>query len=274
MWKFIGFLCVFISFFQTYGNTEKSKISEIKKKGYLTVAMLGEDCLPYVFKKKNGDIDGIDVKLARLLAEALDVSIKFDRTAKTFDDIVDVVSQGKADIGLSGLSITTKRAEKVSYSNPYVTLRKAFLLSREAFLKKRKKPDDSLQDFFSNGNKIGVMKGNAYEFYARTMFPEAVLVFYDNKDIDTLAVTDLEKGKTDALFRDAFEVQKLIKTRYHGVLNYMAISLEDTFDPFGIIVPQNTPDLLNWINIFLQVQNISYTVDDLMKIFDQQKNMR
>lgn len=270
---FAGFLL--FSFIAQSQNLEEQNpaLDRILKKGYLIVAMIATDSPPFVMADGNGDVLGIDVDLARRIAKALGVRLHIDRTSKTYDEVVDKVADGDADIGLSGISITTKRAEKVSYTKSYIKLHSAFLLSRGAFFRKKRTNTASLKSFFDNGNSMGVQKGSSYEYYAKTIFPKAKIVLYDSESINTQAVEDLETGKIDALFQDEFQVQRLIQSRYHGVLKFMAISLVDTLDPIGIVIDREARNLLNWANIFLEVQNISYTIDDMMAIYDKQRSI-
>ncbi len=62
---------------------------------------------------------GIDVELGYMIAEAMDKTLAVKQTA--FDTICMAVSNGDADLGLAGLTITPAREKSVTFSTPYYT---------------------------------------------------------------------------------------------------------------------------------------------------------
>ena len=96
-------------------NTAQSArdVPEILQRGRLVVAMTRFDNPP--FYSGTGDaVEGIDVALARSLADALGVDLVFDRAAVNFDDVIGRVADGKADIAISKISRTYRRTARVA----------------------------------------------------------------------------------------------------------------------------------------------------------------
>ncbi|MEO1070035.1 MAG: hypothetical protein AAFW95_13100, partial [Cyanobacteria bacterium J06638_6] len=58
-------------------------IEQILDRGKLIVAVLGQDNAPF-FMDREGQLSGLDLKLARSLAEQLGVSLEVTRSAQTF----------------------------------------------------------------------------------------------------------------------------------------------------------------------------------------------
>src|SRR3989344_4753974 len=238
-------------------------IQKIKDRGYLIVSMIREDDPPYVMKNPQGQMIGIDISLAQDIAKNMGVDLKILRTATTYDDVVEQVFQGKADIGISNLSITLGRAEKVNYSSPYVSLKKTILLNRANFFRTRQRQDDSLESFFRNGHKLGVMKGTSYVEFARLQFPQAEIVEYSNEDelIKALAVRQIA-----GIFWDEFELERILILYKEGPIRYIAVVMDVSSYKAGIAVPKGDLNFLRWINTFLQLNRKPLEISDLLKI--------
>src|SRR5439155_17481700 len=89
-------------------------IARIVARGELIVAMLGVDTPPF-FYEKNGELVGVEVDLAKAIAKELGVQVRFNRTAKSFNGVVDIVARGEADMALSKLSRTLARTQVISF---------------------------------------------------------------------------------------------------------------------------------------------------------------
>src|SRR3989344_3715506 len=265
--QFFSRLFIFTLFLSVvFSNTSfptTNYIQKIKDRGYLIVAMIGHDAPPYEMKNSQGQAIGIDVSLAKDIAKDLGVDLKILRTATTYDDVVEQVFQGKADIGISNLSITLGRAEKVNYSSPYVSLKKTVLLNRANFFRTRQRQDDSLESFFRNGHKLGVMKGTSYVEFARLQFPQAEIVEYSNEDelIKALAVRQIA-----GIFWDEFELERILILYKEGPIRYIAVVMDVSSDKAGIAVPKGDLNFLRWINTFLQLNRKPLEISDLLKI--------
>jgi polar amino acid transport system substrate-binding protein len=83
------------------------------KDGRLTVAT-SPDFPPYEFIDDSGNYSGFDIEMAYAIGEVLGLTVEIVPTE--FDGIVTSVSTGKADIGMSGLSVTEERKKSVDFT--------------------------------------------------------------------------------------------------------------------------------------------------------------
>jgi ABC-type amino acid transport substrate-binding protein len=241
-------------------------IQKIKDRGHLIVAMHSIDQIPYVMSDSNGKLSGNDVDLARAIADELKVGITFDRTAKTFNEIVDIVASGKADIGLSTLSRTLARAEKVRFSNPYAVVRPVLVLNRVAAAKLNL--GGSLSEMASFSGLIGEPKGNSYIGFAKSVSPKATVVELDTWDETFNAVTE---GRVVATFRDEIGVKNYLNRYPERSVQLSMISIDNPAmaDGLAIAVNSQSLQLLGFINLYLEMKYPTRKADDLMRIYAQ-----
>lgn len=236
-------------------------LQTIVDRNQLIVAILGIDSPPFFVKNKHGNLIGLDIKIAQDLATALGVSLKIDRTAKTFNDVVDIVNSQKADLGISKLSQTLARAKMVSFSRPYLTLRHGLLINRLQLAKASKGKD--MVDFLKNfEGKIGVIQGSSYVGFTKEKFPQAKIVEFTTwEDVIKAAIN----GDVLAAYRDELEVKKIILNQPNIALNFKTVALSDSYDPIAIALPWSSGHLLQFVNLYLDLNKINYTVDSLIE---------
>ncbi|MDR2079634.1 MAG: ABC transporter substrate-binding protein [Treponema sp.] len=83
------------------------------KDGVLTVAT-SPDFPPYESIGNNGEYVGFDIDMAYAIGEAMGLKVEIVPTE--FDGIITAVSTDKADIGMSGLSVTEERKKSVDFT--------------------------------------------------------------------------------------------------------------------------------------------------------------
>ena len=74
---------------------------------------------PWEMVGEGGEYVGIDMDLARLIAEELGMELVIENV--DFNSVVNMVVTGKADAAIAGLTITPEREEEVLFSIPYAT---------------------------------------------------------------------------------------------------------------------------------------------------------
>lgn len=235
-------------------------IKRILDRNELIVAMPARDAPPFFFEK-NGVLQGVDVELAQGIAHALKVGVRFHRGAASFNEVVDVVARGEADMAISKLSRTLARAKTVRFSEPYLSLRHALALNRLRFAEMAKGRDVATVVREFDGT-IGVIAGTSYMDFAQINFPKAKIVQLP----DWAAVIDaLERGDVVAAYRDEFEVKSQLKHNLRLTLTVRTVTLTDTDDSLGIAVAANAHNLLGLVNLYLSQQPEKLTVERLMK---------
>ncbi|MBX3654084.1 MAG: amino acid ABC transporter substrate-binding protein [Ramlibacter sp.] len=221
-------------------------IARIVTRGELVVAMLGANTPPF-FYEKNGEWVGLEVDLAKLIAEELGVKVRFNREAKTFNAVVDIIARGEADIAVSKLSRTLARAQVISFSQPYLTLNHALILNRVKFAQFAR--DRALPQVIRGfTGTIGVIAKSSFSYYAKRNFPNAKVMEYPSWD-DVLKA--LERGDVIGAYRDEFEVKRLLKIDPTASLVLRTVTFKDLEDTLGIAVGIRDHVLLAFINEFL-----------------------
>lgn len=235
-------------------------IQRILQRGALVVALPAVDTPPF-FYQENGVLLGTDVDLARGLAKSLNVGVRFNRSAKSFDGVLDVVARGDADVGISKLSRTMARAMKVLYSEPYLTLKHAMALNRVCFARLSKGRDIQAVLRSFNGT-VGILAHTSYANFARQNFPKAKIVEF--KEWATL-VTALKQGEIDAAYRDQLEIQRLFLDDPHSAIVLRSVTFTDTRDSLGMIVAADAHHLLSAVNLYLAEQPQKLNAETILK---------
>ncbi len=208
-----------------------------------------------------GPIFGCDIALAMRIAKQLGVKLELDRSAKDFDSVCLQVANGKADIAISKLSITLERAQYVRFTKPYAVLGMGLLVNR--FLEAKAGSKTDLWDLCNRpGTRIGVWQETAAETYARELFPRADLRKYDSFDKLFQAVVNRE---VFACLDEDFE----LRLRMHGdpqsALWVRFVQVPKRRDLIAIAVSPNSPNLLAFLNLFLEYEGVTINVDELLR---------
>ena len=223
-------------------------LEKIIEKGFLTVAMNKNDRVPFFYRTDDNNTIGTDVDLANEISSSLGVKLKLLRNANTFDEVVDQVALGKADLGISKISRTLERSKRVVFSSPYMTLRQAILLNRKelAKIKKGRSLESLVQNF---DGTLGVIEGSSFSRYAINNFPKAILKEYAN--LEEL-IFSLISGNITALYLDEFEVQKIMQSEKSYSLLLRPVAFDDQLDTIGIAVSIENTALHSFVEMFLE----------------------
>ena len=225
-------------------------IEEIISRGELRVAITEVDQPPFYFMDKNGKLSGYDIDLATKMAEELGVKLVITREAPTFNDLIPLISSGKADLAISKLSRTLTRSKFVKFSTPYMTFRQGILFNRLQLAKVAS--EDSVNQFVRNyTGTIGVIAKSSYANYAKENFPKATATEYPSWNA---AVDALTRGEVLSVYRDELEIKRVLASIPNSALLFKPIYFRDLTDPIAIAVKSSNTQLLYWVNIFLESQ--------------------
>ena len=237
-------------------------LEKIKTQGYIIIAMNKSDSAPF-YSQKDGQLVGIDVDIAKSIAAALGVEPRFDRSAKSFDKVVEMVRDGQADIGLSKLSRTAERARIVAFSNPYVILRHALLFNRLALAQKSEGVDvaEYVREF---DGTLGVIDKSAYANFAKVYFPNAKVIALK----DWNAVIEAARNRTiDAGYRDEFAVRAVAFDNPETSIDLRSITINDARSAISVVAAWDKPMLMAIINQAIDDRSSKMTADDVMRIY-------
>ncbi len=90
----------------------------IRVRGEVRVCMWPEYFAISYRNPRNGELEGIDIDMARALAARLNVRLTFVET--NFGEFMDRVDDGSCDIAMMAVGITPPRAQRIAFSKPYL----------------------------------------------------------------------------------------------------------------------------------------------------------
>ena len=200
---------------------------------------------PPFFSREGDEWVGFDVDLARDMASRMGVRYEEDASAKSFDEVVDRVASGDADIALSKLSATLERALRVRFSRPYLTVYQALLVNRLA----APRAADPFRDLNAAKYSIGALDGSAYVGYARTILPRAETRPYS--DFDAM-MADVVKGDLYAVLMDSARANTWRRANTDQLIQVRTTIDKTRKDPLAIAVAWENTHLLAWVDLYLE----------------------
>ena len=149
---------------------------------------------PYEFYEGE-DIVGIDVDIAKAIAEKLDMELKV--VDIEFDSIITGVQTGKYDMGMAGMTVTDERKESVDFSDSYATGIQSVIVKEDSEIKS---VDDILAEDATY--KIGVQLSTTGDIYVTEDLGDAAAERVIEYQTGNDAVSALSSGKVDAVVID------------------------------------------------------------------------
>lgn len=238
-------------------------MKRIMKQGKIVVAMYYEDIPPFIMHDRQGNLFGYDIDLANDLGKRMGVKIEFNRKAKTFDEVVEIVANRKADIAITVLSRTLERAIKVGFSRPYVLLHQALLINRlkVAQLKIEKDPVNGLNH---KDAKIGVIEGSSYVGFAKQDFPMSTIIPYRTWDE---VMKDVLEGKIHAGLYDEIEINNWRHAHPGAMIYIQPVIINDRVDPIAIAMHWEDTHLRSIINLYTKIIKKNGMIERLRKTY-------
>ena len=227
----------------------------------LRVAVTRFDLPSFHTHRQDGTLVGAEIDIAQQIGQALGVRVEFIEEADSFDAVVDLVAAERADIGISKLSQTYRRLHRVRFSEPYLTLRHALLFNRAAIAREAngRPPAAVLQRY---RGRIGVIAGSAYVDFAMTNFPEASVVKVPTWDD---VVTNLLAGQVDAIYRDEFEIRRIVKISPALNVQFGTAAITDQNALLSIAICDTCSKLQELINYHLGRTKNNITLKTLLE---------
>lgn len=236
------------------------RVADLIAAGKIVVAVVSVDRYPFFYMDAKGNLAGSDVDLARGIAQELGVELMFNRSASTFDGVVDLVAEGEADIGISKLSITLPRAQRVRFTQPYIELGQGLLINRVALASAGLSHDrDVVEALNRPGRRLGAVQGTSYVGFGHSLFPEADLIEYRDKQAMFAAVL---AGDVIAVLYDENEIKQYIFERPDRLIEVKVQMLPKRTDPIAIAVAD--PQLQYWLDTYLELKGVRLTVNELL----------
>jgi len=241
-------------------SPSSNDIRSIVSGGVLRVAISRFDIPPFHQHRANGEIVGKEAELAYQIAGALNVKVVFVDEAKTYDEVIQLVAAGRADIGLNAIAQNYSASVSVRFSEPYMTLRHALLYNRTMVAQEAAggKPDDVLREF---RGKIGIIADSPFVRFADRNFALATIIEYPTwKE----AVDGLRSQEVDVLYNNEFEVRRVLKDNPALHVHYGAAIMKDKLAFLAIAICDSCTKLQEFINFFIAQNNSMLSIKSLL----------
>ena len=232
------------------GTSASPVLDRIQQRGALIVGTMG-NMPPLNMTSKDGEIFGLEPDLARLMADAMDVKVKF--VTKPFNELLPALQTGEVDMVLSGMTITPERNRKVAFIGPYFISGKAFLTKVKTIAYA-----DEARDANNSNTKIVALRGSTSQAFAEAFLDKTTL--FTTKNYDD-AVDMVLQDKVHAMIAD-YPICVVSVFRYPNA-GLLSVVTQLTYEPIGIAIPANDPLLMNWTRNTLNNFEGSGMLDEL-----------
>lgn len=221
------------------------KIQEIKSRGKIIVGT-NATFPPMESIDENGNFVGIDIEIAKKIAEDLGVEAEFKQI--DWQVIFDELLADNADMLISGITILPERAKLMAFSNPYFNAGQIIVIRKD-----KAQEITGVEDL--TGGKIGVQTDTTSDYEAQK-FTAEVFGYIDY----AAAKIDLLNGTLDAVIVDYPVGIDLVADEE----NLMIIGEPFTQEFYGIAVRKENQVLLDQINQSLVALKKSGELDEII----------
>jgi len=213
-------------------------LERIVESGELKVGLSG-DQPPYNAKGRDGQLMGLEIDLANLLAGALRVEARF--VTRPFPQLLEALEAGEVDVVMSGMAITAPRSLKASFAGPYMLSGKSILTNSKALAAAKEADQINRADL-----KLAALANSTSEAFIKKAAPEAT--FVPVSDYAT-AVNKVLADEVDALVAD-MPICVITAMRHPGK-GLATLTQPLTIEPVGIATPAGDPQLHNVVDNYL-----------------------
>ena len=266
--KIIGFFLLFIEIINTrncnhLNRTTKANIDSLQTTNDLSeiiakrklVAIVDNSTTSYFIYK--GEPMGYEYELLHSYAKSIDVELKII-VAKNLNEVLDQLARGEADIVCANLTVTEERLKKVNFSKPLMYTRQVLVQKKPLRWQKMTADELDKQLIRSaidlSGKEVHVRKSSSY--YSRLINLQSELGSSINIiEAPGQAGTEeligmVASGKIPLTVADE-NVAMVNQTYYSQIDVRTAISFPQKI---AWAVNKNTPDLLNSLNKWIELQ--------------------
>jgi polar amino acid transport system substrate-binding protein len=226
------------------------ELESIKNKGQLVVGTTGS-MPPFNMITREGELIGLDIDIARFIAEGMGVKVKFETMA--FAELLPALEAGKVDMVISSMTITPKRNLDVVFVGPYFISGKG-LLTKIGTLANAKNPVEVNKP----GVKLTALKGSTSQVFVEKILDKT----------EYLPAGDYEEAVLKVVSGDAHAMVADYPFCIVAVFRYpdedlLTIVTPFTYEPLGIAVRSADPHLINWLNNFIAILEGSGNLEEL-----------
>ncbi len=218
---------------------ELSDLAEMKKRGTLRVLVRNNAVSFFSYR---GNRDGFDYELAKGFAKTQKLMLEVV-IAPSYDALIPMLKEGKADFIAASFSATPERAKEISFSAPYLRV-------AELFVQKKGSPKlDSLDAL--RGRTVTVRPSSSYAEKLRPLSEKYGFTIANAEESDEVEdlLADVDEGRIELTVADAhfFQAEVLFRPSLEAPLK---LSSEEAAISFG--VRKENPQLLAALDAFVK----------------------
>ncbi|MBM7642415.1 transporter substrate-binding domain-containing protein [Streptococcus loxodontisalivarius] len=214
-------------------SSSTNELESIKKAGKLVVAV-SPDYAPFEFKALVDGKDtvvGADIQLAQAIADKIGVELEV--STMSFNNVLSSVKSGKADLAISGLSVTEERKKAFTFSDSYYETENAILVRADQVSNYT-----SLDNF--SGKKVAVLKGTIEETLSKDQLSDSNIVSLTTTGE---AINELKSGTVDAVDLEKPVAEGYLSQNSDLALASVALTVSDG-DAKAVAMPKTGSDEL------------------------------
>lgn len=187
---------------------------------------------PFEMETPGGEFFGFDIDAIRAIAVVAGFEVEIQKIA--FDAIIESVKSGKADLGVSGFTITEEREQVIDFSNPYYLSNQAVVIRKDSGL-------NLVTALIGKGSNkaVGAQNGTTgYAWVEDNLQKAGISVDLKGYETYPMAILDLVNKRIDAVIQDEPASQSSLAS-YPDILTIAGIL--NTYEYFGFLVADKDP---------------------------------
>ncbi|MDP9421088.1 MAG: glutamate ABC transporter substrate-binding protein [Actinomycetota bacterium] len=220
-------------------HPEGSTMAEIQAAGTMTVGTKFDQPLFGLKRATTGEIEGFDVEIARLIAEAIgpDVEVEFVETPSAVRE--QALENGDVDMVVATYTINDARKQRVGFAGPYYVAGQDIMVPAGNPL-----GIEGVEDL--NGKRVCSVAGSTSIENVREMAPEAEVTEFD---VYSKCADAMGDGRVDAVSTDNVILLGLVEAS-DG--EFELVGNPFTSEPYGIGVAKDDTEFRAFINDTLE----------------------
>lgn len=222
------------------------------KDGALTV-ITSPDYPPFEnLDEASGDYVGFEIDLMKAIGEEMGLEVVFE--PMQFDTIMPaIVSGGKADVGVSGFSVTPERKKEIDFTNAFYTDDMAVAVMKDGAI-----TDANVDEELAKAEAvIAVQTGTTGADFAKENYPEATIQGYGNS---TDCFAAMQAGQASAVITNKSVVADMLANGYESAHIVKAVA---TGEDYAFIVSKESPKLTEALNAAIDKLAADGTLDQI-----------
>jgi len=245
--RLAGLLGAFLSVLYWMPAALADDLDRIIETGLVRIAVPQD--LPPFGSIRNGQVEGYDVDIAKLVAT--DLGVRLQLVPVTSVNRIPALLTDRVDLVIANLGISPDRAKTIAFSTPYAPVFSGVFGAPELVVKG---PAD-LQ-----GKKTAVTRDTIEDRDLTTIAPQgAEIVRFDDNDA---AISAFLSGKADLIATGNVVAAALLKQHPQKTIE---AKFRIKQSPPGIGLRRGASELLNWVNVFVFQRKLNGDLDRLSR---------